>query len=630
MKNFKKIISLLLTAIMVFSTMAIAVHATEDPNGKYVQLTITTDKTGYGTFDTAKVTVKVENLTGETLHDVAVWAAGDNWSLKWLSDYNAIAVGDLAAHQSKEYTFKVVLNFRAAGVQWYNRVLLFLKNLVCWTKPYASYRENTLNQVTATKSLDQGGAIVKITAHAWYSAPATPIYTVAFDANGHGTAPASQYIKQGDKVTEPAALSEKNYTFKGWYKEDTCVNKWNFSTDTVTSNMTLFAGWELHTHDFDKTKWIYDGTNHWHVCKNCPARTDIEAHTWKVTSQTAAAISYKCDVCGATRELHFRDGLLVFGSYPQSELEDGEIIELLNQEASIPTAKWHSYNYYRGDGSDDNGSMTENDYMKYIDIKYDGAKYRGVKFAAGRPRTTGGVHENSEQVVNDYKPGTTYWFKFEPLTWKILNRDAGIVMCTSIIDSQPYANFITKKLKDGEFYNEHGVYASDWVTSSIREWLNDDFLNTAFTETEIKYYMAEKANSNKCWGTLVGYGPDVCGKYDSKDTNDKVSLLSYDEIVSTDLGFDSEYSAYDHARMVKGTDYAKCQGLFVYYGEGSDYNDYSYWWLRTPGYDSVFASNSACVVYNTGAPKVDPVLNNTTIGVRPVLCFPGMDGTPTT
>ncbi len=69
-------------------------------------------------------------------------------------------------------------------------------------------------------------------------------YTVTFDANGHGTAPSAQIVKKDDKVTDPTAPTADGYTFGGWYKEDACTNAWNFETETVTTNTTLYAKWE--------------------------------------------------------------------------------------------------------------------------------------------------------------------------------------------------------------------------------------------------------------------------------------------------------------------------------------------------------------------------------------------------
>lgn len=68
-------------------------------------------------------------------------------------------------------------------------------------------------------------------------------HTVTFNMNGHGTAPTSQTINYGGKVTKPNDPSAAGYTFGGWYKEATCTNAWNFSSDTVTANTTLYAKW---------------------------------------------------------------------------------------------------------------------------------------------------------------------------------------------------------------------------------------------------------------------------------------------------------------------------------------------------------------------------------------------------
>ena len=73
--------------------------------------------------------------------------------------------------------------------------------------------------------------------------------TATFNANGHGTAPNSQTVLKGNKITEPTAPSENGYTFGGWYKEAACTTKWNFNTDVVNENITtLYAKWTEITH----------------------------------------------------------------------------------------------------------------------------------------------------------------------------------------------------------------------------------------------------------------------------------------------------------------------------------------------------------------------------------------------
>lgn len=73
--------------------------------------------------------------------------------------------------------------------------------------------------------------------------PALAKYTVTFNANGHGTAPSSQSIFYGYKASTPTAPTASGYTFKGWYKEAACTNAWNFNSNTVTANTTLYAKW---------------------------------------------------------------------------------------------------------------------------------------------------------------------------------------------------------------------------------------------------------------------------------------------------------------------------------------------------------------------------------------------------
>lgn len=71
-------------------------------------------------------------------------------------------------------------------------------------------------------------------------------YTVNFNANGHGTAPASLVsVVTGHNISAPIAPSSDGYHFEGWCNEEECIHNWDFSTDTVTSNMVLYAKWSL-------------------------------------------------------------------------------------------------------------------------------------------------------------------------------------------------------------------------------------------------------------------------------------------------------------------------------------------------------------------------------------------------
>lgn len=72
-------------------------------------------------------------------------------------------------------------------------------------------------------------------------------YTVSFNSNGGTAIDDLTNVTSGSKINAPTAPKKSNYTFKGWYKDAGLTEKWDFATDTVTSNITLFAKWSANT-----------------------------------------------------------------------------------------------------------------------------------------------------------------------------------------------------------------------------------------------------------------------------------------------------------------------------------------------------------------------------------------------
>jgi len=78
--------------------------------------------------------------------------------------------------------------------------------------------------------------------HHWIIQEGPLTYTVSFDANGHGTAPAAQTVEYGQTATRPADPTASGWNFGGWYTEAECTNAFDFATP-ITGSITLFAKW---------------------------------------------------------------------------------------------------------------------------------------------------------------------------------------------------------------------------------------------------------------------------------------------------------------------------------------------------------------------------------------------------
>lgn len=118
------------------------------------------------------------------------------------------------------------------------------------------------------------------------------------------------------------------------------------------------------------------------------------------------------------------------------------------------------------------------------------------------------------------------------------------------------ALLLSRKIIDNEQFN---TTASEtmWETSSIRKWLNDDFISSAFTEEEQSIIIAS---------TIENMQAEKSGEWkktEAANTEDKVFLLSYNEYM--------KYLQLDEEMNPEVTKYANSRG-----------NCYNIW-LRSPG-----------------------------------------------
>ena len=330
-------------------------------------------------------------------------------------------------------------------------------------------------------------------------------------------------------------------------------------------------------------------------------------------TETAICLCTGCEE-KSTRECdseEIRVGTIIeYGLYPQTEVTDN----LLISEFEKLPKEWVSYGYYSGE--DRMGSMASSDYMKYTDFIYNGEKYRAVTFSDYRPATTISKHPQTTygvdgvwQAVSGYTVNKIYYFKYEPLKWRVLDPDKGMVISTLAIDSQAYSNTVYYKSSDAEYYNstKRNFYASNYETSSIRNWLNNDFYNTAFSVKE----------QNNITTTTVSTKDNENGIYDSADTEDKLFIPSVEEVHNSSFGFIS-----DETRVFLGTDYAKCQGLKTDDYVGSETFGYPLRvHLRTP-----YGSQSNCLISGSGVANflVDNVYDSG-YGIIPAMCLSNLE-----
>ena len=160
------------------------------------------------------------------------------------------------------------------------------------------------------------------------------------------------------------------------------------------------------------------------------------------------------------------------------------------------------------------------------------------------------------------------------------------------------ALLISDKALDCKPYNTSCEEVT-WETCSLRAWLNDDFLNDAFTKEEQAIINTTDVSADENPNSKTNQG---------NDTQDKVFLLS---VIEADLYFVGN----ENKRMCVSTTYARKKGAYT---SGTQYNDGStcWWWLRTSGNSRYSAAyiHTYGRIYSSGV-----MVSNTHEGVRPAM-----------
>ena len=192
-------------------------------------------------------------------------------------------------------------------------------------------------------------------------------------------------------------------------------------------------------------------------------------------------------------------------------------------------------------------------------------------------------------------PGTDN-FDPEPIEWRVLDiqdRNA-VIISEYLLDATVY------------YFDMADV---TWEMSSLRKWLNGDFYEKAFSDSEKSYIQ-----------TVTNRNPDnpIYGTPGGNDTEDKVYCLSLEEA--------QIYFKDAKDRMTAPTEYAIKQGAAV--NESSKLDNgmvTGWWWLRSPASSSNRAADADCygnidTGKNEDGVDGDIVFAETNC-VRPVICI---------
>ncbi len=189
-----------------------------------------------------------------------------------------------------------------------------------------------------------------------------------------------------------------------------------------------------------------------------------------------------------------------------------------------------------------------------------------------------------DTVIFGAYPQTAEGIDNSPIEWQVLNRDGDKVLLISRygLDMQPYNK------AEGD---------TTWAKCTLRAWLNDTFMNRAFTSEEQESIITTNVPNDKS----QGYNSYNDG---GVDTQDKIFLLSCSEVKKyynlNDAQFYGE-KVFINTRIAP-TAYAQSQGADIYSFKTKDGEPAGWWWLRSPGW---YQSLAAYILPNGQIGNVD-------------------------
>ena len=321
-----------------------------------------------------------------------------------------------------------------------------------------------------------------------------------------------------------------------------------------------------HIHSFDAAVWENNKTHHWNkiTCEHTVAPENSNgygAHTFDGNT---------CSVCSFVRTVQESGKYVTYGEYPQT---------LKDPSVSVD-ATADSDGYYAGNDGARYAKVTATPYEWYPGFK--------IKFS------------NGDIVTAD----TVYYFKVEPIRWRVLAQSDGssMLFCDNIIANGAYYRNEEERTIDGDT-----VFASNYMHSDIRAWLNGTFYATAFSSSLQQNIKTTTVDNS---ASTTGYSEN---SYVCANTQDKIFLLSNREVYDTEYGFISDGTEADAARQLIVSDYARATGAFA--SDSILYAGCGTWWLRSPIWDSAIQADCGTPSGMVGGSKI----NYTAGGIAPAM-----------
>lgn len=266
------------------------------------------------------------------------------------------------------------------------------------------------------------------------------------------------------------------------------------------------------------------------------------------SSITSASITFSCS------EHYALGSSFSLGKYPQTVVEDSTLLTAL--EGATDTD---------GDG-----------YLEYGSDEY-------VKVTA-TPKES---DYQSTSRVTTFVSGTAYYFKVEPIKWKVLSGTGtatGLVVAEKVLTHGVYFSSWASRNVSGSAVNPNNYQYStlramlngyNGASYSVDDFSGKGFLDVAFTDVEKTHITTSTVDNSDA--SMGGSDPN---NYSCDNTNDKIFALSRQELTNTNYGFNSDAKNTNPARRVILTDYARATGAEM--SIDSSYYGGCRWWSRSP------------------------------------------------